>query len=118
MTEVERLANFVVRASYADFSAAAREQLKIRILDSLGCAVGALSAGPVHLIRKQISECEAGGPCSLIGGGSAAPDWAAFHNGALVRYLDFNDSYLVLLCHKMSDLSWRPPAPGTTAILK
>ncbi len=46
MTEVERLANFVVRASYADFSAAAREQLKIRILDSLGCAVGALSAGP------------------------------------------------------------------------
>ncbi len=107
MTEVERLANFVVRASYADFSAAAREQLKIRILDSLGCAVGALSARPVQLIRKQNLEFEAGGPCSLIGGGSATPDWAAFHNGALVRYLDFNDSYLAKreTCHPSDNLA-------------
>ncbi len=30
----------------------------------------------------------------MIGGGSTAPDRAAFYNGALVRYLDFNDSYL------------------------
>ena len=34
------------------------------------------------------------GPCSLIGGGCAVPDRAAFYNSTLVRYLDFNDSYL------------------------
>jgi 2-methylcitrate dehydratase len=32
--------------------------------------------------------------CSLIGGGLTAPDRTAFYNNALVRYLDFNDSYL------------------------
>src|SRR5207302_10014221 len=31
---------------------------------------------------------------TLIGAGKSAPDRAAFYNGALVRYLDFNDSFL------------------------
>jgi len=37
----------------------------------------------------------------LIGGGKTAPDRAALYNGALVRYLDFNDSYLAKgeTCH-------------------
>jgi len=34
------------------------------------------------------------GHCTLIGGGRTAPDRAAFYNTALVRYLDFNDSFL------------------------
>ena len=41
-TLAEQLAAFVARASYHELSAAAREQLKIRVLDSLGCAIGAL----------------------------------------------------------------------------
>ena len=32
--------------------------------------------------------------CTLLGGGAAAPDRAAFFNGALVRYLDYNDAFL------------------------
>ena len=32
----------------------------------------------------------------LIGGGSSAPDWAAFSNGVHIRYLDCNDTYLSL----------------------
>jgi 2-methylcitrate dehydratase len=37
----------------------------------------------------------------LLGGGHTAPDQAAFYNSALVRYLDFNDSYLAKgeTCH-------------------
>jgi len=31
---------------------------------------------------------------TLIGGGQTAPDRAALYNSALVRYLDYNDSYL------------------------
>jgi 2-methylcitrate dehydratase PrpD len=38
MTHAEQLAAFVVRASYDDLSATARQQLKIRVLDALGCA--------------------------------------------------------------------------------
>ncbi len=68
--------------------------LKIRVLDSLGCAIGALNSEPVKYIRRHIDEFGGREICTLIGGGKTAPDRAAFYNSALVRYLDFNDSYL------------------------
>jgi 2-methylcitrate dehydratase len=110
MTEVEQLAAFVTQASYEDLSDEARQQLKIRVLDALGCALGALGAIPVEMIRIQINDFDGGsatGHCSLVGGGRAAPDRAAFYNGALVRYLDFNDSYLAVgeTCHPSDNLS-------------
>lgn len=107
MTEVERLAEFAVRASYDDLSEAARDQLKIRVLDSLGCAIGAMSGEPVQLVHDQVAEFDPGGACTLIGGGRAAPDHAAFYNGALVRYLDYNDGYLAKgeSCHPSDNLS-------------
>jgi 2-methylcitrate dehydratase len=49
MTLVEQLAAFVVRASFDELSAEARDQLKIHILDSLGCAMGALKGQPKSL---------------------------------------------------------------------
>jgi len=56
MTHAEQLAAFVVRASYDDLSEAARQQLKIRVLDSLGCAIGALDGEPIHMVRAQVDE--------------------------------------------------------------
>jgi 2-methylcitrate dehydratase len=107
MTDVERLAEFVVQASYDDLSAAARSQLKIRVLDTLGCAIGATNGAPVRLVRQQVEEFDRGGSCSLVGGGRASPDRATFYNGALVRYLDYNDSYLAKgeSCHPSDNLS-------------
>src|SRR5256885_86240 len=106
MTIAERLARYAVAASYDDLSEAAREQLKIRVLDALACAIGALEGEPVQLVRAQVEEFNGAGPCSLIGGGHAAPDRAAFYNSALVRYLDFNDSYLTKgeTCHPSDNL--------------
>ncbi len=52
-TLAERLARFAARASFDDLSAAAGEQLKIRVLDALGCAIGALGGEPVRLVRAQ-----------------------------------------------------------------
>ena len=94
MTRAEELAEYVVRAGYEEMDETIRRELKIRILDSLGCALGALGGEPIRLIRDLISDFGRGGRCTLIGFGRAAPDRAAFYNGALVRYLDFNDSYL------------------------
>ncbi len=105
-TMVERLARFAARASYGDLSDAAREQLKIRVLDALACAIGALDGEPVRLVRAQVEEFDGGGLCTLVGGGRAAPDRVAFYNSALVRYLDFNDSYLAPgeTCHPSDNL--------------
>ena len=107
MTCAEQLAGFVSRASFDDISNAARLQLKIRILDALGCAIGAMGGDPVALLRDQVEEFDGEGNCTLIGGGRAAPDRVAFYNGALVRYLDFNDSYLSKgeTCHPSDNLA-------------
>ena len=106
MTHAEQLAQFVVRASYKDISEVARHQLKIRVLDGLGCAIGALMGEPIRLLKAQIEEF--GGPelCTLIGGGKTAPDRAALFNSSLVRYLDFNDSYLAKgeTCHPSDNI--------------
>jgi len=106
LTLVERLARFAARASYDDLSEVAREQLKIRVLDTLACAIGALDGEPVRLVRAHVDEFGGSGPCTLIGGGHAAPDRTAFYNSALVRYLDFNDSYLAPgeSCHPSDNL--------------
>ncbi|MGO4884175.1 MAG: MmgE/PrpD family protein [Bryobacteraceae bacterium] len=51
MTAVERLAQFALSTPYEDLSEAAREQLKIRVLDALGCAIGAIGIEPTEIIR-------------------------------------------------------------------
>lgn len=104
---VEQLADFVVDARWEDISPEARAALKVRILDSLGCALGALDARPVALVRAQLEDFGGAGRCSLIGGGRSPPDRTALYNGALVRYLDFNDSYLAKdeTCHPSDNLA-------------
>lgn len=109
MTQAEELADFIVSASYENLSPEARRQLKLRVLDSLGCAIGALGAEPIRLIREQLvdfHEIKGEAQSTLIGGGKTAPDRAAFYNSALVRYLDFNDSYLARheTCHPSDNL--------------
>jgi 2-methylcitrate dehydratase len=107
MTDAERLAAYVARVSYDDLSEAARRHLKIRLLDSLGCAIGALGAEPVRAIRAQVDEFGGSGHCTLFGAGRTAPDRATLYNGALVRYLDFNDSYLASgeTCHPSDNVA-------------
>src|SRR6185312_7585829 len=106
-TQVEQLAQFVARSCWEDLSQPAREQLKLRVLDSLGVALGALDGEPVRMIREQVQEFGGAPLATLIGGGRSAPDRAALYNGALVRYLDFNDSYLAPgeTCHPSDNLA-------------
>ena len=94
MTQVETLARFAARASFADLSAESRRQLPIHILDSLGCCIAALEAGPIQACREQVAEFGGAGPCALIGGGKSNPIYAAFWHTALVRYVDFMDNFL------------------------
>jgi 2-methylcitrate dehydratase len=107
LTRAEELAEFVVNSRYEDLSLATCDQLKIRIVDALACAYGALDARTLPAIRSQIEDFGGNRLCSLMGGGQTAPDRAAFFNGALVRYLDFNDSYLAKgeTCHPSDNLA-------------
>jgi len=101
MTQVESLAKYAARATFADLSAESRKQLPIHILDSLGCCIAALGAGPIQACREQVAEFGGTGPSPLIGGGQANPIYAAFWHTALVRYVDFMDNFLAQTetCH-------------------
>jgi 2-methylcitrate dehydratase len=101
MTQVEFLAKYAARASFADLSAQSRKQLPVHILDSIGCCIAALGAGPVEACRAQVADFGSDGPCALIGGGKANPIYAAFWHTALVRYVDFMDNFLAATetCH-------------------
>ena len=101
MTQVEALARYAARAKFNDLSAESRKQLPVHILDSLGCCIAALGAGPVQACREQVAEFGGTGPSTLIGGGKANPIYAAFWHTALVRYVDFMDNFLAQneTCH-------------------
>jgi 2-methylcitrate dehydratase len=103
---LDQLAAFVVATKYEALSETAIHQAKIRILDALACAIGALDGEPIKMVRAQIEDFGGQARCTLIGGGRTAPDRAAFYNSALVRYLDFNDGYLAKgeTCHPSDNL--------------
>ena len=94
MTIVEEIAAFAAARSFDDLSEEVRGQMKMLMLDTLGCAIGSLGEGPVRFLREQADDFGGAPLCALIGGGRTAPDGAAFYNTALIRYLDFNDGYM------------------------
>ncbi|MEM1041273.1 MAG: MmgE/PrpD family protein [Bacteroidota bacterium] len=106
MTDVQKLAQFTASRSFGDLSSDALRELKIRLLDSLGCAIGALEGPPIRRIRSHTEDFGGRGLATLVGGGRTAPDRASFFNSALVRYLDFNDSYLAKgeTCHPSDNI--------------
>src|SRR3989442_11312516 len=70
-------------------------EVKRRVLDSLGCAFGAWTAEPCVIARRTAQAVTIPNGATLWGTAlKTLPDLAAFANGALVRYLDFNDTYL------------------------
>src|SRR6266545_3259223 len=64
-TAVERLAAFIERASFDDASPEARKQLKLHVLDALGCGIGALDAGPMRAVREHTEELGGNGSNGL-----------------------------------------------------
>lgn len=91
----DRLARYSRNLRYEDLPGAVVHEAKRRILDSLGCALGAWNAPPCRIARRIAQSVKVADGATLWGTRHRTlPDLAAFANGALVRYLDFNDTYL------------------------
>jgi 2-methylcitrate dehydratase len=91
----DRLSRYGQSLCYDDLPSAVVHEVKRRILDSLGCSLGALTAPPCRIARQLAQTVKVPHGATLWGTGHRTlPDLAAFANGALVRYLDFNDTYL------------------------
>ena len=95
MTIAERLAQYAHSLRYQTLPPAVIHEVKRRVLDSIACAYGAWSAEPCRIARRMASASQLREGATLWGTRlRTTPDLAAFANGALVRYLDFNDTYL------------------------
>lgn len=101
MSKIDQLAEFVHQSGYQALSEDNRQILKTHILDTLGCAIGAVAAEPLVRCRRVVDEVGGNEQCTLIGGGRTSLPLTAFYNGALVRYLDFMDTFLAATgeCH-------------------
>lgn len=94
-TLAEKFADFTVGLKFEDLPAPVVHEVKRRVIDSIGCALGAWNAEPCVIARQVASTFSAERGATLLGTKhQAPPDWAAFANGCLVRYLDYNDTYL------------------------
>jgi len=91
----EKLAHYARDLSFTDLSSEEVHGVKRFILDTLACAVGGYDGDSSKIIRSMVEEL--GGPreSTVVGCGTKVPCAnAALANGAMVRYLDYNDSYL------------------------
>lgn len=89
------LAGYTQTLCYDDLPGEVVHEVKRRVLDSMGCAFGAWNAAPCRIARQMAQSVKVPGGATLWGTThKTLPDLATFANGAMVRYLDFNDTYL------------------------
>lgn len=95
-----RLATYAHGLRWEDIPEPVLREAKRRIIDSLGCAMGAISTGSepasIAIQVAQLASAATGGSTVLTTRHKTTPDLAAFATGVMFRYLDFNDTYLSL----------------------
>ncbi len=88
----DSISRFVADTTFDDLPGEVVHEAGRRVIDSIGVALASRSSPPAKAARKLMPLYPGRAP--LIGGGSASPDMASFYNTLLIRYLDFNDTYL------------------------
>src|SRR5690348_8176650 len=95
MTVAEELSQYASTLKYGDIPPNILHESKKRIIDALGCGIGAFDTGPVKFSRKIAENAKVKDGATLLGTRSkSTPDLASFVNGIMVRYFDYNDTYL------------------------
>src|SRR5260370_19745317 len=94
-TLAHQLADYACALRFEDLSKDVVHEVKRRVIDSLGWALGAWKEEPCAIARKVASDFSAQRGSTIIGTNhKAPPDWTAFANGCCIRYFDYNDTYL------------------------
>src|ERR1700731_1372703 len=94
-TLAHQLADYACSVRFEDLSKETVHEVRRRMVDSIGCAIGAWNEEPCKIARDVASEFSAKHGSTIIGTShQAPPDWAAFATGCCIRYFDYNDTYL------------------------
>ena len=91
----KRLAEYATSLEFSNLSPEVVHEVKRRLIDSLGCALGAYRSELGKIVMRVGQKAESTYGATLLGSyQKTTPDLATFANGALIRYLDYNDTYL------------------------
>ena len=91
---LNHLCDYALKLSYRDLPQEVIRRTKHIVMDTVGCALGGAESPPAKIARAAASEITSASPSTvLISGQKTSPDLAAFVNGVMIRYLDFNDTY-------------------------
>src|SRR2546427_6285340 len=88
----ERLVEYALALSYEDPPPEVVQRTKCLLLDAVGCALGAAPWQAPSVARALAADVQSRTPATvMVGGQQTSPDMAAFANGVMTRYLDYND---------------------------
>ena len=91
---IEQLSSYAVSLNYRDIPQPVVHECKRRLIDTMGCAIGAFTAEPSKIARSIARQSMGGLSAHILGTKEkSSPELAAFANGVMSRYLDFNDQY-------------------------
>ena len=97
MTVARELARYAASMTFGDIPADVVHQTKRVMLDTLGCAIGGYASEANRAIEALIRDLNHPGEATVFGSGMRTSCLnAAFANGAMVRYLDYNDTAFIL----------------------
>jgi len=91
----ERIADYALGLKFADLPRSVVHEARKRVVDSFACMLGGMESPPARAAIGASPGVSRGLSATVLGTKlRTTPEHAAFANGVLVRYLDFNDTYL------------------------
>ena len=98
---VAALSRYTAELRYEDLPPETIHETKRKLIDALGCAIGAFDDEPCRIARAIARRAVGTPPARVLGTlQPSTPELAAFANGVMVRAQDYNDSYLAgSSCH-------------------
>ena len=91
----EAIIHYALGIKFEDLDQQVINEVKRRVLDSIGVALAAFTAEPVKIARGIARSYRSSFEATIWGTqDTAALDWASFVNALMVRYWDFNDTYI------------------------
>lgn len=112
----ETLARYATSLKYEDLPAEVVREAKRFMIDSIGCGLGGFGSDAGQIANRLATGVSSvRGATVMCSGVQTSADLAAFANGVMIRYLDFNDGYISLGAGHPSDTIAPLLSTGETA---
>jgi 2-methylcitrate dehydratase len=92
-TPTKAIAEYAVALNYGALPARSVQATARHLVDSVACALGALDSRPARVARTIAGTASSTRGASVFGlAHTTTPEYAAFANTVMIRYLDYNDT--------------------------